>query len=200
MPNWCENNLIITGTKERLDEIQATKFNFDKIIPMPIEFKEDSDTKNIGGSISKKSFECCFNQQDRVEDYDWDKLQKERNLTDSEISYWQDLTRKHGACGWYEWSYKNWGTKWNASSVSMDRVSPTILHVYFATPWGSPMPILERVSHGVTIDYTFDIEGNESGCCIIENGISTQVEEIENTKNGHMMFLGGPPEKGWDEE
>jgi hypothetical protein len=42
---------------------------------------------------------------------------------------------------WYDWSVKNWGTKWNAYNTA--RLSPRA--ICFDTAWSAPMPIYEAL-------------------------------------------------------
>ena len=42
---------------------------------------------------------------------------------------------------WYDWSVKNWATKWNSSDVSVERISDTEAEYYFLTAWCPPMEI-----------------------------------------------------------
>lgn len=40
---------------------------------------------------------------------------------------------------WYDWSCKNWGTKWDACHVEIDE---EVLTIRFDTAWTCPMPIM----------------------------------------------------------
>lgn len=63
MPNWCENELEVTGPREDLDRfIQAvmsdrSKFDFDRVIPYPLAFKNQDliaqTTREMGWKDSK---------------------------------------------------------------------------------------------------------------------------------------------------
>lgn len=48
----------------------------------------------------------------------------------------------HGAKSWYDWSYENWGTKWNACRY---RDVPDELEVWFETAWGTPEPVIAKL-------------------------------------------------------
>lgn len=48
----------------------------------------------------------------------------------------------YGSDNWYDWSYENWGTKWNASDSS--RESDIVLT--FNTAWAHPFPIINKIS------------------------------------------------------
>lgn len=69
---------------------------------------------------------------------------------------------------WYDWSIKNWGTKWNAFHQLHDRSSAEDGVVYFDTAWsGVPelMSKLARIFPDVTFYYEFADEdfGNNVG-------------------------------------
>jgi hypothetical protein len=49
----------------------------------------------------------------------------------------------YGINNWYDWSISNWGTKWNAYSVSFDEDTNII---WFDTAWTSPLPVLEALA------------------------------------------------------
>jgi Ferredoxin-like domain in Api92-like protein len=46
---------------------------------------------------------------------------------------------------WYEWSVENWGTKWNAYHLKIDR-SERPLEFYFDTAWSFPVPVFEKIA------------------------------------------------------
>ena len=89
MPNWCENDLYITGPKKRVQEalelIGATRekpeFDFNSLIPYPKRFKDLDDLAAAAREKDPKdwSVKDGFNQ------------------------------------GGYEWCIANWGTKWSSN-------------------------------------------------------------------------------------
>ena len=86
MPNYCNNNIVITGPNSVIDKIEKIA-NGDKgdllqyFFPMP---KELNDT--VAGPEPKTKKE---------------KLEKRR------------LQVEYGASNWYDWRVENWGTKWD---------------------------------------------------------------------------------------
>lgn len=69
----------------------------------------------------------------------------------------------HGACCWYEWAVKNWGTKWNASDtlVASDGKSFT-----FDTAWEPAFPVvleLSRKHPDIRMAFLFSDENIGSG-------------------------------------
>lgn len=53
---------------------------------------------------------------------------------------------------WYDWSIKNWGTKWNAYEISNIEQG-----VKFETAWNAPMPIFKALAEKFP-DYSFDFK------------------------------------------
>lgn len=48
---------------------------------------------------------------------------------------------KYNENNWYDWSIKNWGTKWNSVDVHVERISDTEVEYFFLTAWCPPMEI-----------------------------------------------------------
>jgi hypothetical protein len=46
---------------------------------------------------------------------------------------------------WYDWSVENWGTKWDAYNVRVQRLSDTSLYVMMETAWSPPIPIFKKL-------------------------------------------------------
>ena len=63
---------------------------------------------------------------------------------------WDARKKKYGASNWYDWSVKNWGTKWNASEGYFDDEANRLV---FNTAWDKPDPILQSLADrwGVTL-------------------------------------------------
>ena len=51
----------------------------------------------------------------------------------------QALIDKYGAADWYDWSIKNWGTKWDVGEVYLDRDSDLgVTDINWNSPWDIP--------------------------------------------------------------
>ncbi len=57
---------------------------------------------------------------------------------------------KYGEMNWYDWSVKNWGTKWN----SYDGQQENELTISFSTAWNAPYPVIRELSRKYP-DYVF---------------------------------------------
>lgn len=97
-----------------------------------------------------------------------------------------------GDDNWYDWSVRNWGTKWNACASyiedikKQDGVYQTVVH--FDTAWNAPHPIFERLAKlykKLDFEIVYADEGIEENCGaltitdgeIIDNGYSEDIFE-----------------------
>lgn len=74
----------------------------------------------------------------------------------------KELIKKYGADNWYDWSVKNWGTKWNTDSVR--KISPQA--VEFDTAWATPEPLIKALSekYHTTVSVCYADEDLGSNC------------------------------------
>jgi len=150
MPNWNEADIVIKGSKESLDRLAETSFDFQKIRPMPQELDEDSSGKNLGGRNWNKDDDkgtlesWCQNCKTDEERAEMKKHYEEYLVDFDTVCRWID---EYGVNGWYDWSIKNWGTKWNSSDVTLIRRSDEKLYVSFTTAWSLPVEILKFIEH-----------------------------------------------------
>ena len=199
MPNWTQNDLVITGTKEAIDGVYGLlgeKFDFNKIIPMPKELQDDTHREGTDCPKCGKKFEGkAMNSQSEHKIYDWkcsdcdisDNIGGRLGSTmfDSKQDIYKQLSfnekiiakkweQKYGTASWYEWSNKNWNTKWNVTDDStVIRKNNTEIRAYFPTAWDAPYPVLEELSKmfDVKIMHKYEHEdGNEQGVMCYESG------------------------------
>ena len=64
----------------------------------------------------------------------------------------------YGEYNWYDWSIKNWGTKWNSCNTYIDGNE-----VHFDTAWNPAYPVIERLAF-LFPDVNFVYTGEELGC------------------------------------
>lgn len=77
---------------------------------------------------------------------------------------------KHGAMNWYEWSVKNWGTKWNSANTEWDKKSFT-----FETAWDPAIPVVIELSKQhpdmkLAFLYSDEEIGSHVGYMLLQNG------------------------------
>lgn len=71
---------------------------------------------------------------------------------------------------WYDWSIKNWGTKWNCYDVSVGGNT-----IQFDTAWSTPIPIFEALSKKFKslkfeVHYADEDMGNNCGTITLKGG------------------------------
>jgi len=122
MPNWCYNELYMEGSHPDLEKIRKIDMDFQKILPMPQSMYDDigDEGANLGGRNMK------------------DLNPEQQKLKQS----WID---EFGVDGWYDWSCKNWNTKWTASNVEW-KCDGEFQTVKFNTAWDKPNPVIKELS------------------------------------------------------
>lgn len=140
MPNHTENIVTIVSTnKKDLEKFKKfvhnkksdSPFSFQKIVPMP---------KELEGTLAPAK---VFDTQKEVDDFNKDK----HPLMGNAISLVKSISliRKFGFNDWYDWTWENWGTKWDAYNVKLIQPNIHTLEYYFTTAWNGPDKIKQRL-------------------------------------------------------
>ena len=153
MPNWCNNNITITGPNkiiDKIDKIVAEEGSEGNLLqyfyPMP---KELDDTTSPAPKKTAKE----------------KKIVKARKL-------------KYGADSWYDWRVDNWSTKWDIGEFhGIKRIELGIdeseISFGFDSAWAPPLGAYEHFideNSNVTIRATY-FEGGCDFMGIWDNGI-----------------------------
>src|SRR6185437_15296502 len=72
---------------------------------------------------------------------------------------------------WYNWSIENWGTKWNAYDIRINKYGTIV----FQTAWAHPYKIVDALSkmfpkNSITVGYADEDKGYNLGIYKIKNG------------------------------
>jgi len=134
MPNWCENNVKISGEKVqdfvKFLEVNKGKDWFDFFLPCP---KDLIDT--VSGSFSDEDKQKALI------------VQQNRNL------------KKYGHADWYSWCCENWGTKWNCDAGDFD-VEGDSVRFSFESAWAPPTELYRVIEEqGFTVVASYMEEG-----------------------------------------
>ena len=136
MPNWCRNNVVITGSKDSIDELIKDITNDDDTIsltntmPTPTEF-EDMHFGSI--TIDDVRYSNWYEDEDGTR----------RPVMDMVLD---ELKEKYKCDNSNDWQYLNWGTKWGDCETTIDRVNDTTLNVWFESAWGEPFMLLQHIA------------------------------------------------------
>jgi len=134
MPNWCYNSLCVSGNKEILADFVSKT-----LVPRNMSSEEEYDeshrfTFNILHP-TPKALEGNTSPLRKLEGEDETQF-KERMA---------ENLRLYGAEDWYRWHLDNWGTKWDASSTSVEQLDETNFNVQFHTAWSPPIDWFEKI-------------------------------------------------------
>lgn len=127
-------------------------FDFDKLIPYP----------EMWATADK-----AFHEAEQKFNAEW-KAAREAKIPFTKN--WSDLPPDGYNRGGYEWCVSNWGTKWNAYSISYDDES-----ICFKTAWRTPIPIFVEISKRfpdlkLKIAYADEDRGYNCGLLLFKNG------------------------------
>ena len=188
MPNHVTQQLSIVGA-EALTLIEhiagaESAFDFNKVIPMPEELNiEESSDGNMG--LAAITGRC-----DAYLSYQWAKeeairtpaefaayVERERPLAIELAQKYFSNQQKFGHATWYGWCNDNWGTKWNAYSVSTPELLSDRATIRFNTAWSPAIPVIVKLSDlfpllELTLRY-FDDGWNFAGEAFFEAGLHT---------------------------
>lgn len=174
MPNHIANKLIVKSDSAIkiqyfLERIKGSNNNdskeqiidFNTIIQMPqmlVNTEESSRTNNaLYYYIMKSGKEHLLN---KVMAYSYlYKMDRFEKLTEEELEENYKLGEQYfnnylkcGATTWYDWAYRNWGTKWNAYHSEIEyplddngNISNTCVIVRFQTAWNGVPNIIEKM-------------------------------------------------------
>ena len=139
MPNWCCNNLNVSGDEIQLREFvekstinieENDEFSFNGTYPMP-------NTLNITSGTHLSFIE-------KIKRYINIKLYKHKD--------------------WYDWRCANWGTKWDACEPHIDNNDINFFSVSFDTAWSPPIDWIDNIMEDFP-DLCFELEYDEPGMC-----------------------------------
>lgn len=172
MPNWVKNDVRIKNTQAIKDCIKTDAY------------------KTVVGDEEYTYFD--FNEIIPMPE---ELKEKDKTYPSWEKENKQDLNliKKYGADNWYDWSVRNWGTKWNTGSVRKTGVNA----VEFDTAWSTPEPALcelsKKYNTRVEVYYADENLGHNCGYYAYENG--NLVEETVGDYEMACEIWGYDPEE-----
>ena len=194
MPNWVQNNLIITGNPDSiaalLKQVKSENgdFDFEKIRPMPETLKIECSSRIDDGIevyIKYLNFLSDSKKEPTKELEDWFAEKYEistKIFALGKIAY--ENIHKYGFKTWYDWSCRYWGTKWNASEAKVTAyiAGDDTAIIRFQTAWSPPKPVICDLSKqypDLTIRCEYADEDIGSNCGIYDyaNGKITYEKE-----------------------
>jgi hypothetical protein len=178
MPNWCSNNIVVTGPVEdiaqftqtciRLDENGKSRFDFNSLIPMPAILEGTAAAGLVDDAL------LVLGRHDLV----WFRRSLEEQMKYWEVPNIEALKEKiglealekarqcieafeqTGAPNWCVWAYINWGTKWNACDFEVVREEPGRYECRFETAWSPPKPVYVKLAE-LFPNLCFEMKGGD---------------------------------------
>lgn len=181
MANWVSNSLDIIGTKDEVEEFM--KFVNAEHTVTHFDWKDDEDGNKVE-VLEDITYSSKFNFNAIVP-------------APTEPNAYSDHIDENGKVQqpWYDWNINNWGTKWNAREVSVDRMADNCVSYYFDTAWSPPTPIIEKLAKlfpTVKIHYRYEEEQGWGGEVIINEGsvITAHEWDIPETHAESVQYRG----------
>lgn len=134
MPNYCYNNLTITGDVKSMKELYDfigplnPNFTMNNILPMPKEIRNTQSPVRFRAEGTKK-VKSISGKTEKVQ------INKYNQTEQEFLDHRNYLNNKYGYDNWYDWSLANWGCKWDIDNICIDLQSDEKLCVYYLTPW-----------------------------------------------------------------
>ena len=180
MPNWCYNNLHVTGPEEDIKLFKAAACAPEQTYNLYREENgkwaahDDIRVKAISQSLPEPGPVSVFSFHGLVpvpEDYR--RFPYDCNRA-REIGEVVGETRTQGG---YSWEIENWGCKWGAAEPDLGVDEPEHLEYSFDTAWAPPLQFLETVSSKWS-NLSFEIDYSEPGMGFAGTAMYKDGEEI----------------------
>lgn len=187
MPNWCDNNLTIYGSKEKLQEIRD-------VIQEYADWVNDGHPKDCKGKYPKRDgtpmgflYYCKpepdYNVTPVAKTYPEIGAKYAETEEEREELLKNEPTIRNDS--WWDWRIQNWGTKWEITFDWVDEDGDDeVITLSFPSAWSPPVEAYKALLNheGITgVDATY----YEMGCSFagkFENGEDTCLDTTALTK------------------
>lgn len=174
MPNWIKNRIDFQGERAIIEKAfefikgESGLMDFNKVIPMPETYRKYDTTNHPNGvGIEDQALKLEY------------------------IKATREQMRKYGEVGWYDWSVRYWGSKWNACDAR--RVDDFI---EFETAWSGVPKVVKELAKKfpelyLCYSYADEDAGNNVGTGYSDYGESKLwfSEEIDNSDDAWSVFF-----------
>ena len=134
MPNWVSNNVSVTAkSKAELDAfLEKAKGEQSKVR------SEGNEEFHFGAFIHPSDEDLPYYKGEIEEEKPegWDELSSAEQLAHN---------LKFQGRDWYDWNVREWGTKWDACDIYLERTDDLIANIGFQTAWSPPEPIFKAI-------------------------------------------------------
>ena len=148
MPNWCSNDLVVTGDTDSLREWSeqcldqevedmTNEFTWENLLPVPEELREKEGFGSVAFARSIGEKPETTAEQERLLDL-------------------------YGATSWWDWCVTHWGTKWGPVDSTCYGKDDSSYSVSFDTAWSPPEGAILKMSE-LFPDLIFVLAFEETG-------------------------------------
>jgi hypothetical protein len=149
MPNWCENEVKISGSTIQISKLMSLVKDdgfFQNVLPMPEELKGFQSPVRI---ITQEEFD-----EQEVKYQEWLAKSDEEKRKEHPFGFSKGMTKeisaelqeKFGHNNWYDWCVRNWGTKWDVIDVAKEYVyGEQYGELRFLTAWSPPEGVKMKI-------------------------------------------------------
>lgn len=136
MPNWMTVTMVADTTNDETFDMQRDFAAFNDVAPMPMPLK-----RTIAGGFS----DAVKNHYDKGLRWILANVPETKNYSTLEIARCYRAIRLTGYADWYEWSYDNWGVKWDIDEHARSYI-PEDNRISFEVPWCFPEAGIKALS------------------------------------------------------
>ena len=164
MPNNITNRIVKCSDKKLFKKLAVNseqEVTFQKLIPMPSSLRLDECSSSV---ITEEQYENYKSLARKSKNPD--EFIKAMGTMYPKISMYKDSLLRifnkahYGAETWYDWSIKNWGTKWDAYETDL-------CSLYFLTAWSTPESWWKALAQHMDFTAFFADEDTGSNCGIV---------------------------------
>lgn len=161
------DNFIVSVASK--DENDSSAFCFETLVPTPICIQESESSSDVEIGLALLDRLDCSDRMFGAKtldefvaqylSYSWvqsagvtnkdellDFLRKRHPEAEAKAMHAIKCKEETGHADWYSWRIQNWGTKWNAYSVDLERTDDTTVELKFDTAWSPPEPIFAAIA------------------------------------------------------
>lgn len=154
MPNWCNNTLVVTGSKKEVKkfynkgvkvENNILTWRMSNYLPIPKALRNTKSPAPEGDEmimVNQWDVDAAKRALENGKDVIVPELIECNNSTKKQR---KALIKKYGVADWYDWCVNYWGTKWDCSG-DIFNYSGDYFDVYFESAWSPPTIWLQTVA------------------------------------------------------
>lgn len=144
MPNWTTNYVKFTSESDA-----------EKVYNGMMKQKRSYTKDRLGNIICHPLTYKVFTFETLIPYPSKEKCPEEFLLKNESIS----IDMEHPWLDWYNWNIQNWGVKWDASDVELDRDT-----IIFLTPWNKPnFDIFQKMCDKFGVDLVLQVNNEDGG-------------------------------------